>query len=171
MQLQRYRGGRKHIADGDLEAGLLVVPQQPGLQVRPSVKLVRSRSRQGGRSLATLTISGLVAFGETSVSILYKGHQVETLRFFKAGLIAKPVGDSGFVVQRRCPFSSCSRMSQLSDTSRFMPDYDLATRTCAPSPLRNLEPRRRAIRKRRISLAIAWTSRVGRRSTFRNTRR
>lgn len=92
------------VAKGDLEAGLMVVPQQPGLQVRPSVELVEATPVTAGESLVTLTIDGLVAFGETTVGLLYKGRQIETLRFFKAGLLAKPAGDSGFVVQEPGPF-------------------------------------------------------------------
>ena len=92
------------IKDGDLEAGLLVAPQQPALQVRPSVKLVRADAVKAGESLVTLTISGLVAFGESNVSLLHRGRQVETLRFFKTGLLPKPVGDAGFVARQANPF-------------------------------------------------------------------
>lgn len=104
VQLRGIEGDAKSIANGDLEAGLLVVPQQPGLQVRPSVKLVGPAPVTAGEALVTLTISGLVAFGESNVSLLYKGRQVETLRFFKAGLVAKPVGDSGFVARQSKSF-------------------------------------------------------------------
>jgi hypothetical protein len=105
VQLRGLDRDATSIADGDLEAGLLVAPQQPGLQVRPSVRVVGPAPVANGESLVTLEISGLVAFGETSVSLSYKGRRIETLRFFKTGLLAKPAGgDSGFVVRESKPF-------------------------------------------------------------------
>lgn len=104
VQLRGLSADTKTIVESDFEVGMLVVPQQPGLQVRPTLTSVSATPIAAGESLVTLTLSGLVAFGETSVSLLYKGRQVETLRFFKAGLLAKPSGDGGFVVQGQRPF-------------------------------------------------------------------
>jgi len=85
---------------GDLEAGLLVSAQQPSLLVRPTVTLLDEPvAGKTGEFLTALKIDGLVAFGESTAPLLYKGKQVEMLRFSKPGLIAKPpVGDS-FVVR------------------------------------------------------------------------
>ena len=44
-------------------------------------------------------IEGLAAFGESSAPLLYKGRQVEVLRFSKPGLIAKPPVGDAFVVR------------------------------------------------------------------------
>jgi len=60
----QLRGLDGDLKDADLEAGTPVVSQQPGLQVRPSVKLVRAEAVKAGESLVTLTMLGLVAFGE-----------------------------------------------------------------------------------------------------------
>jgi hypothetical protein len=88
-------------AASDIEAGLLVSTNQPGLQMRPSVTLLSSaavpdkpKDYQG-----ELKIRGLVAFGESNAPLLYKGRQVESLRFSKPGLVAKPAGEGGFVAR------------------------------------------------------------------------
>lgn len=94
------RGIDSKPAVGDLETGLLVSTLQPTFLVRPSVTLLGEPvPGKPGEFLTELKIDGLVAFGESSAPLLYKGRQVEVLRFFKPGLIAKPpVGDS-FVVR------------------------------------------------------------------------
>jgi hypothetical protein len=94
------RGIDSKPAIGDLETGLLVSTLQPSFLVRPSVTLLAEPvPGKAGEFLTELKIDGLVAFGESSAPLLYKGRQVEVLRFFKPGLIAKPpLGDS-FVVR------------------------------------------------------------------------
>ena len=85
---------------GDLEAGLLVSAQQPSLLVRPTVTLLDDPvPGKSGEFLTTLKIGGLLAFGESTAPLLYKGKQVEVLRFSKPGLIAKPPVGDAFVVR------------------------------------------------------------------------
>jgi len=91
---------------GDLETGLLTSTLQPTFLVRPSVTLLADPvPAKAGEFLTQLKINGLVLFGESSASLLYKGRQVEVLRFSKPGLVAKPpVGDS-FVAREGQPLS------------------------------------------------------------------
>ena len=91
---------------GDLETGLLTSTLQPTFLVRPSVTLLAEPApAKAGEFLTQLKIEGLVVFGESSAPLLYKGRQVEVLRFSKPGLVAKPpVGDS-FVAREGQPLS------------------------------------------------------------------
>ncbi len=91
---------------GDLETGLLTSTLQPTFLARPSVTLLAEPvPAKAGEFLTQLKIDGLVAFGESSTPLLYKGRQVEVLRFSKPGLVAKPpVGDS-FVAREGQPLS------------------------------------------------------------------
>lgn len=92
------RGLDSQPATGELETGLLTSASQPTFLVRPSVIVLSESaplSSKPGEFLVQLKIDGLVAFGDSSTPLLYKGRQVEILRFSKPGLIAKPpVGDS-----------------------------------------------------------------------------
>jgi hypothetical protein len=86
---------------GELEAGLLISAQEPSLLIRPTVALIGTSIAQGKDFLTTIKVTGLSPFGDTSAPLLYKGKQVETLRFSKPGLLAKPpVGDS-FVIREQ----------------------------------------------------------------------
>lgn len=95
------RGLDAQPAESDITAGLLTSTQQPNLLLRPSVTLVNAVPAPGkaGDFLCELKIAGLIVFGDSSVPLLYKGRQVESLRFSKPGLIAKPAGDGGFVAR------------------------------------------------------------------------
>jgi hypothetical protein len=87
--------------NGDLEAGLLTSTQQPSLLIRPSVVVVGAPIAQGKDFLTTIKVNDLAAFGDTTAPLLYKGKQVEILRFSKPGLLAKPpVGDS-FIIREQ----------------------------------------------------------------------
>lgn len=92
--------------DNEIEAGVLTATQQPALQVRPTVKVVKVepvKAEAAGKTrdyLVTLTLSRLIVFGESSVALMHKGRQVETLRFFKTGLIVKPAAEGGFVARQ-----------------------------------------------------------------------
>jgi hypothetical protein len=96
------RGLDAEPAPGDLEAGLLSSNTQPTFLVRPTVTLHgKPAAGKTGEYLTTLKIDGLAAFGESSAPLLYKGKQVEVLRFSKPGLIAKPPVGDAFVVRDR----------------------------------------------------------------------
>jgi hypothetical protein len=87
--------------NGDLEAGLLTSTQQPSLLIRPAVAVVGAPVTQGKDFLTTIKVTSLAAFGDTTAPLLYKGKQVEILRFSKPGLLAKPpVGDS-FIIREQ----------------------------------------------------------------------
>lgn len=85
----------------DLEAGLLVSTQQPALVLRPAVLVLDAQEDPQSPKdyLVTLKVSGLLAFGESRVPLLYKGKQVEALRFSRPGLIARPAVGGGFVAR------------------------------------------------------------------------
>jgi hypothetical protein len=85
----------------DFEAGLLVSANQPNLQLRLTVTFANPVAvpNKPGDFLAELKIRGLVAFGESHAPLLYKGRQIESLRFSKPGLVAKPAGESGFLAR------------------------------------------------------------------------
>ncbi|HEX7286537.1 MAG TPA: hypothetical protein VF532_10160, partial [Candidatus Angelobacter sp.] len=90
----------------DLETGLLTSTQFPKLQVRPSVTLVGdAEPGKAGEFLVQLKIGGLVAFGDSSTPLLYKGRQVELLRFSKPGLFAKPPVGDAFVAREGEPLT------------------------------------------------------------------
>jgi hypothetical protein len=85
---------------GDLETGLLASTLQPTFLVRPSVTLLAEPvPAKAGEFLTQLKIDGLVAFGESTTPLLYKGRQVEVLRFSKPGLVAKPPFGDSFVAR------------------------------------------------------------------------
>jgi hypothetical protein len=75
----------------DLSTGLLVAAAQPGLVVRPDVVLLDKERVTAAKSdfAVTLRVTGLFAFGESSAPLLYKGRQVEVLRFSKVGLVLR----------------------------------------------------------------------------------
>jgi hypothetical protein len=52
-----------------------------------------------GDFVVELKVRDLIAFGESTVPLLYRGKEVESLRFSKPGLIAKAVGEGGFVAR------------------------------------------------------------------------
>jgi len=85
----------------DIEAGLLSSAQRPSLLVHPSVTVLSASAVPGkpGEFLTELRIQGLVAFGESSTPLLSKGRQIDSLRFSRPGLVAKPVGDEPFSVR------------------------------------------------------------------------
>lgn len=87
------------ILQDDLEAGLLNIASQPSLLIRPSVTLVGNPVVQGKDFLTTLTVSGLAPFGDSTAPLLFKGKQVELLRFSKPGLLAKPPVGDAFIVR------------------------------------------------------------------------
>ncbi len=99
------RGVKAEPLAGDLEVGPLASAQQPGLLVRPVVTLVGKPSAVDGDYQAEVTISGLIAFGESSAPLLHKGRQVELLRFSRPGLVVKPSADGGFVAREGSPFT------------------------------------------------------------------
>ena len=78
-------------AAGDLTAGLLSSATQPNLLTRPGVTLLKIAAIPGTSRdyQAQISVHGLFAFGESSAPLLYKGRQVETLRFAKPGLLVK----------------------------------------------------------------------------------
>lgn len=85
--------------EGDLDTGLLVSTQRPDFLVRPHLTLLGAPAQgRTGEFLTPLKIEGLVAFGESTVPLLYKGRQVESLRFSKPGLVAKPPTGDAFVM-------------------------------------------------------------------------
>jgi hypothetical protein len=87
-------------ATGDLEAGLLTSNLQPNFLVRPKVTLLaQSKTDKPNEYIVTLQIEGLAVFGESSAPLLYKGRQVELLRFSKPGLVAKPPVGDAFIVR------------------------------------------------------------------------
>ena len=75
----------------DLTAGLLVNAGQPNLLARPTVSLLKIAAIPGTSRdyQAQIGVQGLFAFGESSAPLLYRGRQVETLRFSKPGLLVK----------------------------------------------------------------------------------
>ena len=85
----------------DIEAGLLTSAQQPNLLQRPSVALgaVTGVPNKPGEFSVELTIRGIVTFGESSAPVLYKGKQIESLRFSKPGLAVKPASEGDFVAR------------------------------------------------------------------------
>lgn len=93
----------------DLEAGLLVSARQPNLLQRPAIQVLGAHAAPAPAApkdqLVTLRVSGLLAFGETSVPLLYRGRVVETLRFSRPGLIVKPAVDGGFVARGGSPLA------------------------------------------------------------------
>jgi hypothetical protein len=100
------RGLKSQPVAGDLETGLLIASSQPTFLVRPGVTLVGDPvAAESGEYLTQLRIDGLVVFGDSSAPLLYKGRQVEVLRFSKPGLVAKPpIGDS-FIAREDQSFS------------------------------------------------------------------
>jgi hypothetical protein len=90
-------------AEGDLEAGLLTSVQHPSLLIRPQVTIIStapSDKTDKTREFPTeLTVDGLVPFGESSAPLLYKGRQVEMLRFSKPGLIARAANGDAFIAR------------------------------------------------------------------------
>lgn len=88
----------------DIEAGLLTSTQQPNIVLRPLVELLPGTAVLTKTGVyADLRIHGLVVFGESSMPLLFKGKQVESLRFSKPGLVAKPAGEGGFVARENSP--------------------------------------------------------------------
>ncbi|KQU75582.1 hypothetical protein ASE08_07520 [Rhizobacter sp. Root16D2] len=83
----------------DLSTGLLVAAGQPGLVVRPGVVLLDKErvTATKGDFAVTLRVTGLFAFGESSASLLYKGRQVEVLRFSKVGLALKAANPPPYI--------------------------------------------------------------------------
>ncbi len=98
----------------DLTAGLLVNTLQPGLVTRPTVALLKPDIPPSAATTASavairdfpvrLAIRGLFPFGDSTVPILYRGRQVESLRFSKPGLILKSAGDEGYTAREGEPF-------------------------------------------------------------------
>jgi len=91
---------------GDFEAGLLASTQEPALRHRPSVTLVMAPppDPKAKDYRVTLRISGLMAFGEFSVPLFYKGRPIETQRFLKPGLIVRSPAEGSFVAREGEPF-------------------------------------------------------------------
>jgi len=84
---------------GDLEAGLLNNDQYPNQRIIPKVELQSKPVGKANTWEVVLKISGLIAFGDSTAPLLYKGKQVETLRFHKTGLIVKPPPDGAFLAR------------------------------------------------------------------------
>jgi hypothetical protein len=92
--------------DDDLEAGLLVIDQQPNWLGRPTIRLVPNQDaqqRNGGYS-TELKITNLVTFGEGKFSLFYKGRRIEDLRVSKPGLSARPATGDAFVAREEDEF-------------------------------------------------------------------
>jgi hypothetical protein len=84
----------------DFEAGQLASAQTASLPIVPRIVL-KSASSGGDRVWdVELTVSGLVVFGDSTAPLLYRGRQVETLRFHKAGLAVRTPADGTFVARQ-----------------------------------------------------------------------
>ena len=74
----------------DLKAGLLTSTGSPDLRIVPRIEAAPDAGGAKPGAPLALTVSGLVAFGDLTVPLIYKGRQVDTLRFQKPGLIVRP---------------------------------------------------------------------------------
>jgi hypothetical protein len=83
----------------DIVAGDVVSTTQPGIVVHPDLTFDDELQSRDSGYLAKLHVKNLIAFGESNVPLLYKGRQIELLRFSKPGLVAKPAGETGFVAR------------------------------------------------------------------------
>ncbi len=115
----KLRGLDGKPAASDFELGRMAMPQHPNLVALPSLKLQGDPQQTGvGEFQTTFKIGGLGFFGDGDIPLLYKGRQVEILRFSKPGLIVKPpVGDS-FVAREDQPL-----MIVLENPSGFVYDH------------------------------------------------
>ena len=88
--------------NADLSAGLLVNTLQPNLVTRPVVTARNITAVVGTTRdyAAELRIVGLFPFGESSAPLLYKGRQVEQLRFSKPGMLIRPAAEGGAVARQ-----------------------------------------------------------------------
>lgn len=88
--------------EGDFQAGLLVSPEHPDQRIVPSVRILSPLPENlSGATSLDVEVSGLVPFGELTVPLMYKGRQVETLRFYKAGVIVRPPADGPIIAQEQ----------------------------------------------------------------------
>src|SRR5215471_5095097 len=90
--------GVTQVAAGDIALGALSNDQKPNERIVPSLT-VGPITGSGSEWDATITVGDLIPFGETTVPLLLKRQPYQTLRFYKAGLIAKPPAEGGFQVR------------------------------------------------------------------------
>jgi hypothetical protein len=90
--------GIAQLAAADIALGALSNDQKPNERIVPSLT-VGPITGSGNEWDATITVGDLIPFGETTVPLLWKRQPNQTLRFYKAGLIAKPPADGGFQVR------------------------------------------------------------------------
>jgi hypothetical protein len=86
---------------GDLELGLLTTEQNQDQRIIPTVQLRPVPAGKDRTWDVVLNVTGLVPFGDSTAPLLYRGRQVETLRFHKTGLIVRPPADGPVVARER----------------------------------------------------------------------
>jgi hypothetical protein len=130
----------------DFQAGLLASPQNPDQRIVPKVAILTDMSKLTGPSSLDIEVSGLAPFGELTVPLMYKGRQVETLRFHKAGLIVRTPADGANVAHEKdgrlllvVENPSIDALDNIGVRVRFQ-DTDVCTaagdQTSGPSPSR-----------------------------------
>src|SRR5262249_41540458 len=81
-----------------IEAGALVNAGNPDLKIVPRVTVTAVSGKDKDWDL-TIAVDQLIPFGDSTVPLLYRGEQKQTLCFVKAGLVAKPATEGGFSVR------------------------------------------------------------------------
>lgn len=85
----------------DFKAGPLTSTLNPDLRIVPGIDITSDLTGAKGGVTLDVTVSGLVAFGELTVPLLYRGRQIETLRFHKPGLIVRRPDGGAIVAQQK----------------------------------------------------------------------
>ncbi len=88
---------------GDLELGELASGQNPNQHIVPKLELASPAAAGKSAVNVRLLIKGLVAFGDSTAPLFYKGRQIETLRFHKAGLTVRSEPDAPLVARENQP--------------------------------------------------------------------
>lgn len=82
----------------DIALGALANDQKPNQHIIPTLTVGGITGSNKDWDV-TITVGNLIPFGESTVPLLLKGQPNQTLHFQKAGLVAKPAAESGFVVR------------------------------------------------------------------------
>jgi hypothetical protein len=82
----------------DIALGALANDQKPNQHIIPTLTVSAITGSNKDWDVA-VTVHDLIPFGESTVPVLLKRQPNQTLRFQKAGLVAKPAAETGFAVR------------------------------------------------------------------------